>query len=60
MRYQFEYFHIYKGKLLLGGSIESMEVLLELAAVERSREARQAKKSTFYSSSSARVANPPR
>lgn len=34
MRYQFEYFYIYKGKLLLGESIENMEELLELAAIE--------------------------
>jgi hypothetical protein len=35
MRYQFEYFYVYKGKLLLSETIESMEQLVELAAIEQ-------------------------
>lgn len=57
MRYQFEYFYIYKGKLLLGESIESMEELLELAAIEKSMEAPRAGDPKSYSGSSQRTAN---
>ena len=35
MRYDFEYFYIYKGNLLLSESIENMEELLELAARQK-------------------------
>lgn len=37
MQYEFEYFYIYEGKLLLSESIETMEELLDLAAVEKHR-----------------------
>lgn len=57
MRYQFEYFYIYKGKLLLGESIDSMEELLELAAIEKSLEAPKSNNSKSYSGSSQRAAS---
>ncbi len=55
MRYQFEYFYIYKGKLLLGESIESMEELLELAAIEETLTTRRHRAS--YSAPSSKAAN---
>ncbi|MDC7233473.1 MAG: hypothetical protein PQJ58_09580 [Spirochaetales bacterium] len=57
MRYQFEYFYIYKGKLLLGETIDSMEELLELAAIEKSLEAPEVKSPNLYSESSPRAAS---
>lgn len=57
MRYQFEYFYIYKEKLLLGDSIDSMEELLELAAIEKSLEAPQSSDPKSYSTSTLRAAN---
>ncbi len=57
MQYQFEYFYIYKGKLLLGESIDAMEELLELAAVEEHLGAIRRKRSAPYKSHSSARAN---
>jgi len=60
MRYQFEYFYIYKGKLLLGESIESMELLLELAAIERFRQNPVKRQIRVFSEGYQRAASPSR
>jgi len=60
MRYQFEYFYIYKGKLLLGESIESMEALLELAAIERLNQTPRRRETRVFSDGYQRAASPSR
>ena len=57
MRYQFEYFHIYKGKLLLGETIENMEELLELAALEDLRKGSEKRKTALFTSHTQRAAS---
>ncbi len=57
MRYQFEYFHIYRGKLLLGETIDNMEELLELAALEDLRKGSEKRKTVLFTKPSQRAAN---
>ena len=57
MRYQFEYFHIYKGKLLLGETIENMEELLELAALEDLNKRSEKRKTPLFNPPAQRAAS---
>lgn len=57
MRYQFEYFYIYKGKLLLGETIENMEELLELAAIEQIRNNPEKDETRVFSGRAQRAAS---
>lgn len=52
MRYDFEYFYIYHGKLLLSESIEVMEELLDLAAIEKYQAQESLNKKRNYSDNS--------
>ena len=52
MRYEFEYFYIYREQLLLSESIEEMEELLDLAAQEKQQAAKRQSKEKRYSGNS--------
>ena len=52
MRYDFEYFYIYDGKLLLSDSVEGMEELLDLAAREKHQARDKQSKGRSYSNNS--------
>jgi len=52
MRYNFEYFYIYEGKLLLSSSVENMEKLLDLAAMEKQQDQESLNNRKNYSNNS--------
>ncbi|QEN09349.1 hypothetical protein EXM22_15695 [Oceanispirochaeta crateris] len=57
MRYQFEYYYIYKEMLLLGDTIENMEELLEIAATEQMRRNSAKRENRAFSGQAQRVAS---
>ena len=60
MRYEFEYFYIYNGKLLLSESIENMEELLDLAVLEKQQTAEKQNSKKGYPGSSSATFSPSR
>ena len=57
MRYEFEYFYIYNGRLLMSETIETMEELLDLAAIDKQRAEKGHSRKGSYSESSSRPAS---
>ncbi|MDA3958779.1 hypothetical protein [Oceanispirochaeta sp.] len=55
MSYQYEYFYIYKEKLLLSETIENMEELLELVAIEQIRANPEKMANSLFSGSAQRA-----
>ncbi len=57
MRYEFEYFYIYNGRLLMSETIETMEELLDLAAIDKQRAEKGHSRKENYSERSSRPAS---
>ena len=57
MRYQFEYFYIYNGRLLMSETIEKMEELLDLAALDKQQAGKGQSRRENYSPRSSATAS---
>ncbi len=57
MRYEFEYFYIYNGKLLMSETIETMEELLDLAAIDKQQASKGHNRKENYSNRSSAPAS---